>query len=97
MPAICGGWVRGWHSAVAVADQFLAQRAFAVGGFEQTAVLEFGNQEVGNVDERAGGEGAADIETVDIGLLGPGSELVGNLRGSTNDGRPAAKMEVFGD
>jgi len=71
-------------------EQFFAQCSGPVGGLVASAPRQFRHQHIGNVLEIAGRYRKRDIQPVDIGLLEPGFDCVGDLFRRTHNHRSDA-------
>src|ERR1700728_469858 len=94
---ILRGRVRGFEPGAALAEQFFAQGAFLVGLFVAAAADQFRDQQLDDVLEIAGRNRKGDVQAVDIGLIDPGFDLVGDLFGRADHHRPdAADADMLG-
>src|SRR6202041_3946542 len=72
--------------------------AFLIGLLVAAAANQFRYQQVDDILEIAGRNRKGDVEAVDIGLIDPGFDLVGDLFGRADHHRPdAADADMLGD
>ena len=80
------------------AEQFFAQRPLAIRALVTPAPDQFRHQHVGDILEIAGRNRERHVEAVDIGLVEPGLDLVGDLLGrADHDRADAADADMLGD
>ncbi len=80
------------------AEQLLAQGAFGVFPLVAAALDELRHQHVGDILEIAGRDREGDVEAVDVGVLEPLLDLVGDLlRRADHHGAGAADADMLGD
>ncbi|EGE61080.1 hypothetical protein RHECNPAF_1260059 [Rhizobium etli CNPAF512] len=80
-----------------LAEQLLPQRAGAIAGRIDAALLQFRHQIANDILEALGRYGISKVEAVDVGLVDPGLEFVGNGGGRSHDHRShAADTAPFG-
>lgn len=62
-------------------EHLFPQRARSVFGLVDAAALQFRHDELGEIPIPARRHGVAEVEAVDIGLVDPGLQFVGDLGG----------------
>ena len=81
-----------------IAEELLSQRPFPVGPLVSAATLQFWRQKIDDVDKRFGANDEGEIEPVEIRVVDPTLQLIGNACGRTNDDRTdAANRDVLCD
>src|ERR1700733_1898673 len=81
-----------------IAELLLPQRPFRIGCLVATAALQLWRQQVDDVHKRFGANDEGEIEPIEIRVVGPTLELIGNARGRTDDDRTdAASRDVLRD
>ena len=70
---------------VAGAEQLLPEAALPIGGLVDTTVLQFRHDEIDEVDQVLRLARTLQVEAIDVGLLHPRDELVGNLARRADD------------
>src|SRR5258705_5228990 len=94
---ILHGRMRGGETGAAEAEQLFAQRALSVGLLVTPAPGQLRHQHVGDILEIAGRNRKRDIQAVDVGLLEPGFDLVGDFFRRADHHRPdAADADMLG-
>src|SRR3984885_12355668 len=81
-----------------IAELLLPQRPFRIGSLVATAALQLWRQQVDDVDKRFGANDEGEIEPVEIRVVDPTLELIGDACGRTDDDRTdAANRDVLCD
>src|SRR3984893_15824591 len=88
-PAVRGGRVARRQQRRA-GEQFLAHGAGAIVALVDAAFLQDRHDQVDEILETLGGHDAAEVEAVDVGLVDPGDQVLGDLLGRADDGRITA-------
>ena len=71
-------------------EQLLSQSTLRIRALVAPAPCQLRHQHVGDILEIAGRGGKRNVEAVDVGLLEPGLDIVGDLLGRTDHDRPGA-------
>src|SRR3984957_16195677 len=94
---ILRGWVRGFEPGAALAEQLFAQGALLVGLLVAAAANQFRYQQVDDILEIPGRNRKGDVQAVDVGLIDPGFDLVGDPFRRADHHRPdAADADMLG-
>ncbi len=81
-----------------VTKELLSQRAIWVGGLVSAPALQLRYDPIDHVHKGLGTHDESEIEAVEVGLVYPGLELIGDsCRRSDNDGSDSADRDMFGD
>ena len=97
LQAVLRGAVCGIHPC-ALAVQLVTQRALGVARGVDAAALQLRDDERHDVLEGRRRDGVGEVEAIDVCLLDPCLQLVGDLLGRADDARPeATDLAVLGD
>ena len=78
-------------------EQFLTQGARTIVALVDAALLQDRHDQVDEILETLGGHDAAEVEAVDIGVVDPGDQVLGDLLGRADDRRIAAAQTHAAD
>src|ERR1700722_4140910 len=81
-----------------IAEERLSQGAFFVGRLVATAALQLRHEQVDHVDKRFGANDEGEVEPIEIRVVDPTLELIGDACGRADDDRTyAANRDVLSD